>query len=144
MLNVALPERSTEFDAFVDRIVQFLTEGEPKIPRSEMRAAVIRWPRLWLRILAMNMNLAGRVEMLEELEEDGAAVDLRERLSEERAIKVRAFDVLRAAGDLYIGTSPAGHFIASVGRHVRRNGQGVSYPPRLEKSPAGTGLRSLW
>ena len=127
MRSVASPKESAEFDAFVDRIVQFVTEGRPKIPRSEMCAAVIRWPRLWMRIHAMGMNLAGRVEMLEELEEDGADVDLRERLAEETMMKARAFELLRAAGDLSIGTTPATPFVGSVRRDFRRNGQGVSY-----------------
>src|SRR5262249_34495823 len=51
----------------------FLVEGAPEIPRSEIRAAVSRWPRLWLRIAAADMNITGRLEMLEELELIGAS-----------------------------------------------------------------------
>ena len=77
MLKSVLSESSSkgraELDAFVDRIVQFLVEGAPEIPRSEIRAAVSRWPRLWLRIAAADMNITGRLEMLEELELIGAS-----------------------------------------------------------------------
>jgi len=136
MRSVASSKGSSEFDAFVDRIVQFTTEGKPKIPRSEIRAAVLRWPRLRLRIHAMAMTLAGRVEILEELEEDGVAADLRARLSEEMTIKARAFDLLRAAGDLSIGT-PRRDAVRRLGETVFRNGGGVSHPPQ-----PGTRLRS--
>ena len=81
----------------------------------------------------MAMTLAGRVEMLEELEEDGATADLWERLSEEMAMKARAFDLLRTADDLCIGTPPR--------YAVRRLGETV-FPKEWSGSQPSTATRN--